>query len=99
MKLFLTFTCTVALAGLFAVPLSVMIVQQSEKIADNIRAFNRIKPLCQGFIGAKKKTVGLIQSCGFLSVIFQDPVNRLRPDQPYANCPCLRNKYARARRV
>jgi hypothetical protein len=41
MKLFLTFTCTVALAGLFAAPLSVMIVQQSEKIADNIRAFNK----------------------------------------------------------
>jgi hypothetical protein len=36
MKLFLTLTCAVALAGLFAVPLSVMIVQQSEKIADSM---------------------------------------------------------------
>jgi hypothetical protein len=41
MKLFLSFTCAVALSGVLAIPLSVLIVQESEKIADSIRTFNK----------------------------------------------------------
>jgi hypothetical protein len=40
-KVTLAIMLTLFAAGLFAVPLSVLIVQESEKIADSIRAFNK----------------------------------------------------------
>jgi hypothetical protein len=40
-KITLLITLILIAAGLFAIPLSVLIVQESEKIADSIRAFNK----------------------------------------------------------